>query len=130
MDNNLGSIPRSATPLPVRPQVPQNKPNLGRILLMIVSAVLIVVVLVGIGYMLFLNYSSQNKPHSAQVYNQQEMIPPIATPQPTNYQINPKDTTNQAIEQDTQAINQNLNGVNNDLNNVDNSFNDQQTNLQ
>ena len=130
MDNNLGNVQPAINPLP-QSQVPQNKSNLGRILLMIVSGVLTIVVLVGIGYMLFLSRSNSTI-HSAQVYNQ-PMVPTSAvtpTPQPTNYQINPKDTSSQAINQDAQAVNQDLNNVSSDLNNVDQSFNDQQTNLQ
>jgi len=49
---------------------------------------------------------------------------------PSTYQANPKDTSDNAINQDAQAAGQNLNNVDNALNSVDQSFNDQQTNLQ
>lgn len=130
MDNNLGNTQPVINPVPAQPQVSSAKPKVGRVLLMIISAVLTIVVLVGIGYMLFLNYTNNKTTHSAQVYNQPTITTPTVTPQQTNYQINPKDTSNQAINQDNQAVDQELNNANSDLNNVDQSLNDQQTNLQ
>ena len=94
---------------------------------MIISAVIIVLVLLVSGYLLLFNKSQMT--HNAQVYNQPTTTP-IATPTPTTYQVNVKDTSDSAIEQDTQATSQSLSNIDADLNNVDQSFNDQPTNLQ
>lgn len=126
MDNNPVIVPQTNP----TPQVPPTKPNLGRNLVMIISAVLIVVVLAATGYLLFFG-SAKKTTNKVQVYNQ-PAVPanPIATPTPSVYQINPKDTSDNAITNDTTAVNQNLNNLDSSLNNVDQSFNDQQTNLQ
>ena len=97
---------------------------------MIISAVLIVVILAATGYLLFLG-SAKKTTNNAQVYNQPVVsVSPTAIPTPSVYQINTKDTSDNAITNDTTAVNQNLNNLDSDLNSVDQSFNDQQTNLQ
>jgi hypothetical protein len=58
------------------------------------------------------------------------MVSPTIIPTPSVYQVNVKDASDNAINQDTQVTGQNLNNINSALNTVDQSFNDQQTNLQ
>ena len=112
------------------PQILPTKSNMGRNLVMIISAVLIVVVLSATGYLLFLG-SAKKPANKIQVYVQPTVTAkPTATPTPSAYQINVKDTSDNAINNDTTAVNQNLGSLDNSLNNVDQSFNDQQTNLQ
>jgi hypothetical protein len=82
------------------------------------------------GYLL-LFHKTQTATHNAQVYQEPTTtVSPTVSPVPENYQINPQDTSDNAINQDAQATGQDLNNLNSDLNNVDQSFNDQQTNLQ
>ena len=127
MDNNLPNQ-QSIPPLP---QMSVAKSNAGRNLIVLVSGVLVLIVLAAIGYMLVLG-KTQKKVYTAQVYNQPIITSaPTVTPTPPSvYQVNIKDTSNSAIDQDTQATDQSLNNLDTDLNNVDQSFNDQQTNLQ
>ncbi len=128
MDNNPVINPQ-LNPMP-QTQIPPTKSNLGRNLVMIISAVLIVVVLLATGYLLFLG-SAKKPANKIQVYVQPTVTAkPTATPTPSVYQINPKDTSDSAINSDTTAVNQNLNSLDSNLNSVDQSFNDQQTNLQ
>jgi hypothetical protein len=130
MDNNPVTTPPVNNPIPLQqPQVLKAKSNLGRNLVMIISAVLIVVILIATGYLLFLN--NTKKSVNTQVYVQ-PTVPagPTATPTPSAYQINPKDTSDNAITNDAAAVNQSLGNLDSDLSNVDQSFNDQQTNLQ
>ncbi|MGA2911461.1 MAG: hypothetical protein ABSE17_02360 [Candidatus Levyibacteriota bacterium] len=122
---NSSETPQPITPLP---QAPQAKIGTGRILAMLISIVIIVIVLVLSGYLLFFNKGQKTTPN-IQVYNQSTVTPTI-TPIPSTYQINVKDTSDNAINQDTQAADQDLNNLNSNLNNVNQSFNDQQTNLQ
>lgn len=97
---------------------------------MFILAVLIIIILLVTGYMLLMGNAKKNT-NTAQVYPQPTVkVKPIATPTPSVYQINPKDTSDNAIDQDTQVSSQSLNSLDTDLNNVDQSFNDQQTNLQ
>jgi len=129
MDNNPIITPQVSNPMP-QTQIPPTKSNLGRNLVMIISAVLIVVILAATGYLLFLG-SAKKTTNNAQVYNQPVVsVSPTAIPTPSVYQINTKDTSDNAITNDTTAVNQNLNNLDSDLNSVDQSFNDQQTNLQ
>ena len=97
----------------------------------LVVAILVVLVIVGLtlgGYLYLTKYPK--KTYNATVYNQ-PVVKSTPIPQPTSVPtINPNDSTNQALGQDSQILNQNLNGVNSDLNSLDQSFNDQQTNLQ
>jgi len=126
MDNNV-VVPQSIPPLP---QMPQAKSNMGRNLIVAISAVLIIVILVGTGYLMLMG-SAKKKTYTAQVYSQPVVVvSPTVTPTPSVYQVNAKDTSDNAINQDTQATDQSLNNLNTDINNVDQSFNDQQTNLQ
>jgi len=112
-------------------QIPPTKSNLGRNLLMIFSAVLIVFILAGTGYVLFLSSFKKPVSNKIQVYNQSNVkVKPTITPTPSVYQINLKDTSDNAINNDTTTANENLNNLDSDMNNVDQSFNDQQTNLQ
>jgi len=135
MDNTV--VPPQVNPIPPAPQAigplpqsPQKKSNAGRNLIMILSAVLIVVILVATGYLIFLG-STRKTTYNAQVYNQPTVsAKPTATPQQTSYQSNPKDTSDQAIDQDSQAANKKLTNLDTDLSNVDQSLNDQATNLQ
>ena len=113
------------------PQMNQPKSNLGRNLVMIISAVLIIVVVAATGYLLFLGNAQKTAYNKVQSYIQPTItISPTTAPVPSVYQVNPKDTSNAAINSDTIVTNQNLNSLDTDLNNVDQSFNDQQTNLQ
>jgi hypothetical protein len=113
------------------PQMTQPKSNLGRNLVMIISAVLIVVVIAATGYLLILGSAKKASYNRVQGYIQPTItISPKTSPTPSVYQVNPKDTTNAAINGDTTIANQNLNSLDTDLNNVDQSFSDQQTNLQ
>jgi len=113
------------------PPISPAKSSLGRNLVMIISAVLIVVILAGTGYLLFLGSAKKAAYNKVQSYVQPTItISPTTVPTPSVYQINPKDTSDSAISNDTDAVNQNLNSLDTDLNNVDQSFNDQQTNLQ
>jgi hypothetical protein len=141
MDNNPITPP--VNPLPVNnpvvmsqpnnsmPQIPQAKSNLGRNLVTIISAVLIVVVIAATGYLLILGNAKKTANIKVQGYMQPTIvISPTTAPTPSIYQVNPKDTSDSAINSDTTAVNQNLNSLDTDLNNVDQSFNDQQTNLQ
>jgi hypothetical protein len=113
------------------PQMNQPKSSLGRNLVMIISAVLIVVILVTTGYLVFVGNAKKVAYNKVQSYIQPTIsVSPSATPTPSVYQINPKDTSDSAINSDTTVANQNLNSLDTDLNNVDQSFNDQQTNLQ
>ena len=116
------SQPQSQNPLPT---TPQPKTGMGRILAVIISLIIIVTVAGVSAYFLFANKTP--KTYNAQVYNQPTTT---VSPSPTVYQINQKDTSDSAINQDTQAANSDLNNLNGDLNNVNQSFNDQQTNLQ
>jgi len=127
MDTNF-EVPQAIPPLP---QMPPAKSNTGRNLVVAVSAILIIVVLIGIGYMLFQG-KAKKVAYTAQSYNQPTtvVVSPTVTPTPSAYQVNAKDTSDTAINQDTQATDQSLKSLNTDLNNVDQSFNDQQTNLQ
>ena len=114
-------------------QAPLKKSNLGRNLVMIISAVLIVVILIGTGYLFVAGNAKKAAYNKIQVYNNQN--PPVVTkptvmPTPSIYQINTKDTSDSAINNDTTATNRDLNSLDVDLNNVDQSFNDQQINLQ
>jgi len=126
MDNNLGATQM----IPPLSQTPPQKSNLGRNLIVAVSAILIVIVLIGTGYILFFG-NAKKTTYTAQVYNQPTTaVMPTVIPTPSTYQVNVKDTSDNAINKDTQAVDQNLNSLDTDLNNVDQSFNDQQTNLQ
>ena len=126
MDNN----PMVASQTNPLPRIPQTKSNLGRNLVMIISAVLIVVILIATGYLLFLG-SAKKIANKTQVYVQPTVAArPTVTPTPSTYQINTKDTSDSAIDKDTTAVNQNLGSLDSGLNAVDQSFNDQQTNLQ
>jgi hypothetical protein len=126
MDNNIVT-PQIIPPLP---QTSPVKSNMGRNLIVAVSAILIIIILIGTGYMLFLG-NVKKATYTAQVYTQPTVAAqPTVTPTPSAYQVNPKDTSDTAINQDTQVVNQSLNNLDTDLNNVDQSFNDQQTNLQ
>ena len=133
MDNNpivtpvQPVAPQTVGPLP---QTPQSKSNMERNIIVAISAVLIVIILIGTGYMLFLGNAKKGT-YTAKVYNQPTpAVSSTVTPTPSVYQINVKDTSDNAINQDAQATDQSLNGLDSDLNNVDQSFNDQQTNLQ
>jgi flagellar basal body-associated protein FliL len=127
MDNNP-VIPQYNSQLP---QMTQPKSNFGRNLVMIISAVLIVVVIAATGYLLVLGNAKKTAYNNVQSYIQPTLsVSPKASPTPSVYQINPKDTTDSAINNDTTVANQNLDSLDTDLNNVDQSFNDQQTNLQ
>ena len=127
MDNNPVSSQLNST----LPQMNQPKSNLGRNLVMIISAVLIVVVITATGYLLILGNAKKTAYNKVQSYIQPTVaISPKTSPTPSVYQVNPKDTSNAAINSDTTIANQNLNNLDTDLNNVDQSFNDQQTNLQ
>lgn len=126
MDNNIGA----SQVIPPLPQSLPEKSNLGRNLIVAISAILIVFVLIGSGYMLFFS-NTKKAAYTAQVYNQPTAaVAPSLTPTPSVYLINVKDTSDNAINQDAQSTDQNLNSLDTDLNNVDQSFNDQQTNLQ
>jgi hypothetical protein len=127
MDNNPVITSQTNPVLPTTPV----KSNLGRNLVMIISAVLIVVILAATGYLIFLSKTQKTAYNKVQGYVG-PTIPAVATitPTPSVYQINPKDTSDSAINSDTTVANQNLGNLDSDLNNVDQSFNDQQTNLQ
>ena len=126
MDSNAAR-PQTIPPLP---QTFPPKSNLGRNLIVTGSAILIIIILMGTGYMLFIS-NAKKVTYTAQVYNQPTPpTKPILSPTPSVYQVNVKDTSDSTIDQDTQATNQSLDSIDTDLNNVDQSFNDQQTNLQ
>ena len=127
MDNNPVITPQPN----ILPSVSPKKSNLGRNLVMIISAVLIVVILAATGYLIFLGNAQKTANNKVQGYVG-PTIPagPTVTPTPSVYQINPKDTSDSAINSDTTVANQNLNSLDSNLNSVDQSFNDQQTNLQ
>jgi hypothetical protein len=137
MDNNL-QTPPTVTPSPTGvpqqgvtplPQTPPTKSGMGMTFAMIIAVVIIVLVLLMSGYLLLFHKTQTT--HNAQVFKEPAAaVSPTATPVPPTYQINPQDTSDNAINQDTQATSQNLNNLNSDLNNVSQSFNDQQTNLQ
>jgi flagellar basal body-associated protein FliL len=130
MDNNIVNPQVPVQVIPPLPQMPVQKSNTGRNLIVVISAILIVIILIGTGYILF-SSNSKKSTYTAQVYTQPTTaVTPSVTPTPSVYQINTKDTSDNAIDQDAQAANQNLNSLDTDLNNVDQSFNDQQTNLQ
>jgi predicted PurR-regulated permease PerM len=128
MENNLETPQvQSVNPLP---QTPQPKIGVGRILPVVISVVIIISVLALSGYFLFMN-KTQKTAQNTQVYVQPTVVvSPTITPIPSSYKINTKDTSDNAINQDTQAANQDLNNLNGDLNNVNQSFSDQSTNLQ
>jgi uncharacterized protein HemX len=117
--------------IPPLQQTPPVKSNMGRNLVVAISAILILAVLAGVGYMMFLG-NAKKTTHTAKVYAQPTVAatPTVMPMQSSDYQVNVKDTSNSAIDQDTQAADQNLNNIDKDLNNVDQSLNDQQTNLQ
>jgi flagellar basal body-associated protein FliL len=126
MDNGIGA-PQAIPPLPHTSPV---KSNTGRNLVAATLVILIIFVLVGSGYMLFMG-NAKKTTYTAQVYNQPTVaVSPTVTPTPTVYKVNVKDSSDNAINQDTQAANQDLNNLDTNLNNVDQSLNDQQTNLQ
>lgn len=130
MDSNLPNPQMTSQVIPPLPQMPPAKSNTGRNLLVAISALLIIVILLGSGYTLFFG-TTQKKSYTAKVYNQPAVTAnPTAFPTPSVYQVNVKDASDNAINSDTQATNQSLNSLDTDLNNVDQSFNDQQTNLQ
>jgi hypothetical protein len=126
MENNVDT----SQMIPPLPQMPPAKSNVGRNIVIAISAFLIVIVLIGTGYML-LSSNAKKATYTAQVYNQPTTVAkPTIIPTPSIFQVNIKDTSNSAIDQDNQAVSQNLNSLDADLNNVDQSFSDQQTNLQ
>ncbi len=100
------------------------KGGMGKRILLLVVIVLLLLSIVGGGYYLFLN---SNKSKNANVYIQPTTA---VTPTPQAYQSNPKDTSDQAITNDSAAANQSLNNIDSSLNSVDQGLNDQQTNLQ
>jgi hypothetical protein len=129
MDNNINNVPVQSTVTPP-PQPPPTQSGIGMTFALIIAVVIIALVLVMSGYLLFF-HQTHTTIHNAQVYNEPTpIVSPTVTPLPPNYQINPKDTSDNAINQDTQATGQDLNNVDNALNSIDQSFNDQQTNLQ
>jgi hypothetical protein len=126
MENNL------ETSQPVNPssQFTQTKMGMNRPMVLLVSISIIAIVLVIFGYTLFL-HNAKKPTYNAQVYNQPTIVvTPTVSPVPSIYQVNTKDASDNAINQDAQVAGQNLNNIDSALNNVDQSFNDQQTNLQ
>lgn len=125
---------------PVQPIIPQqpvspiqstppsgNKKFSSKVLISVVAAIFLIILLITGGYL----YLQQGrKTYNATVYNQSPIPTPSATPTPTGSQINPNDTSNQALNQDSKILDQNLSSASSDLNNTDQSFSDQQTNLQ
>ena len=131
MDNNqtvpIQTVAPQTTIGPL-PPTSQPKSKMGRNVILLVLGILIIIILAATGYMMFLG---NKKTYTAQVYNQPTIkLQPTATPTPSIYQVNPKDSSNSAIDKDNQAADQSLNTLDTDLNNVDQSFNDQETNLQ
>ncbi len=113
------------TPSPVQNSTPSApKGGMGKRILLLVVVVLLLLSIAGGGYYLFLN---SNKSKNANIYVQPTTV---VTPTPQAYQFNPKDTSDQAITNDSAATNQNLNSIDSSLNSVDQGLSDQQTNLQ
>jgi flagellar basal body-associated protein FliL len=130
MEDNLPvSQPVQPVQAPISQAPLEPKSNSAQKYLLIIFGVILIMVIAVGGLLYFvLNKKTSSVVHNAQVYN----VPTTAvpTPQLTIYQVNAKDVSNQAIDQDTQNAGQNIDSLNSDLNNVDQSFNDQQTNLQ
>ena len=125
MENNFqnqGITPESS--LPPQPSLPKENDSGKKILLLL--GFLGIVILLGIGYIF---YSKTPKTYNATVYNQPTTVTSVS-PSPSVYQSNPKDTSDQAINQDTNATSTDLNSLDSSLSSVDQSLNDQQTNLQ
>lgn len=132
MDNNQQDVTNN--PQVVNPQTvvqpsqvsPAPSNNSKKKMLWILAAVLILVVLLGGGYFYYISFNQQ-KTYNATLYNEPSTQ---YTPTPTQYQSDPKDTSDTGIDKDSQVANQNINFLDSDLKNVDQSLNDQQTNLQ
>lgn len=132
--------PVTTSPLPVEPVLDPNPPspvppvNSGNKFNKIVFSILILVLLlVVISGALYLYFMQGKKTYNATVYNQPTPIVKAqikSTPTPPEAQINPNDTSNQALNQDSQTLDQNITNASSDLNNVDQGFSDQQANLQ
>src|ERR1035437_515699 len=108
MDNNPVITPQPNILSSVSPK----KSNMGRNLVMIISAILIVIIWAATGYLIFLGNAQKTVNNKIEGYVG-PTIPagPTATPTPSVYQINPKDTSDSAITSDTTAVNHNLNSL-------------------
>jgi hypothetical protein len=116
---------------PVQPQpqvqpTPQPASGGGKKWLKIVLLLLVLVILAVAGFFGY-SYFNASKTYNAGVYNYPTSAP--TTPTPTEV-VNPKDTTDSAIDSDNKVVDQELNNLNTDINGVDQSLNDKQTNLQ
>jgi hypothetical protein len=147
MDNNLGiqtplqtnvipNISPQTNPIPqvdqglqqiYQPSTPNNRSR--KWLFLGIIIVLILLLAVPGAYFFYLNLKT-NMSVPKQITTRSVATFPSPIPTPTVYQINPSDTSNQALNNDNQAVDQSLNSANQDLNSVDQSFNDQQPSLQ
>jgi multidrug resistance efflux pump len=132
MDPNLSNQTASSQPSPIATpsasplQEPTSKKS--RKWIKIVLGLIILILLAAGGFLGYKYYFAQNTTYNAGVYKEPTVTK--VTPTPSGYQLNPNDTSNQAIDSDMSEIDKNMTSLDNDITNIDQSLNDQQTNLQ
>ncbi len=113
-------------PLGLEPNASPLPPKGNKKMLRIFAVVFILLLIIVTSVLYFMTVSKTQSTKSQ--VNEIIELSPTSTPTPTP-EINPADTSDNTLDQDSTVLEQNINNLDSDAASIDSSFTDQQTNL-
>lgn len=121
------SVPQQPVQPNISPQLDTPPPSKGNKNMLLIFAFIFVLFLIVITAVLY--FMTQFKAQNTQNRKTSTVsLTPTQTPTPTP-EINPQDTTDTSLDNDSKVLEQNIENLESDLSSVDSSFSDQQTDL-